>query len=350
MPKQCMLCKFDGSDAQVGLCTGVANLQKRQLGCDGPIVSVIGLGCMRMSNIMGGPQPLAGGQRDHESIATIHAALDAGIDLLNTGDFYGMGHNESVIGKALRGRRERAFLSVKTGIQRTFDGKILGMDGRPDSIKNFASYSLQRLGVDHIDLYQPARNDPSVPIEETVGAIADLIREGKVRYLGLSEVNAEQLRRAHATHPVAALEIEYSLAERFIEVNMQTTARELGVGIVAYGVVTQGLLAGTMRAGSSDPQLASSFSRFRGDNLQRNLHKVRVLEAMADEKGVSPANIAIAWLLSRGQDIVAVLGMSQRPHLGDNLASLELELTPADLALLDDTFPIGAISGSRRSS
>jgi len=261
-----------------------------------------------------------------------------------------MGHNESVIGKALRGRRERAFLSVKTGIQRTFDGKILGMDGRPDSIKNFASYSLQRLGVDHIVLYQPARNDPSVPIEETVGAIADLIREGKVRYLGLSEVNAEQLRRAHATHPVAALEIEYSLAERFIEVNMQTTARELGVGIVAYGVVTQGLLAGTMRAGSSDPQLASSFSRFRGDNLQRNLHKVRVLEAMADEKGVSPANIAIAWLLSRGQDIVAVLGMSQRPHLGDNLASLELELTPADLALLDDTFPIGAISGSRRSS
>jgi aryl-alcohol dehydrogenase-like predicted oxidoreductase len=200
----------------------------RSVGRNGPLVSAVGLGCMRMSNIMGGPQPEPDSDRDGESIATIEAALDAGITLLNTGDFYGMGHNETLVARAIRRRRDQAFLSVKGGIQRTHTGTILGMDGRPKSIKNYAAYSLQRLGVDYIDLYQPARVDPSVPYEDTIGAVADLISEGKVRYLGVSEVNADQLLRAHSTYPVTALEIEYSLASRFIEREMLPVARELG--------------------------------------------------------------------------------------------------------------------------
>ncbi|MES0101868.1 aldo/keto reductase [Mesorhizobium sp. M0019] len=224
-------------------------MKTRRLGRDGPLVSAIGLGCMRMSNIMGGSQPERDSDSEREGLATIEAALDAGITLVNTGDFYGMGHNEALVARAIRRRRDWAFISVKCGIQRTHTGAILGMDGRPNSIKNYAAYSLQRLGVDYIDLYQPARADPSVPYEETIGAVADLISEGKVRYLGVSEVNAGNLSRAHGTHPVAALEIEYSLASRFIEREMLPLARELGIAVVAYGVVSQGLLTGTMRGG-----------------------------------------------------------------------------------------------------
>jgi aryl-alcohol dehydrogenase-like predicted oxidoreductase len=236
-------------------------VKMRRLGRDGPLVSAIGLGCMRMSNIMGGPQPEP--DSDGESIATIEAALDAGITLLNTGDFYGMGHNEALIARAIRHRRDQAFLSVKCGILRTHTGKILGMDGRPSAIKNYAAYSLQRLGVEYIDLFQPARADPSVPYEDTIGAVADLIGEGKVRYLGVSEIDADQLRRAHSTHPVTALEIEYSLASRFIEREMLPVARELGVGVVAYGVVTQGLLAGTMQGASWRERWFRPFHAFR---------------------------------------------------------------------------------------
>jgi aryl-alcohol dehydrogenase-like predicted oxidoreductase len=319
----------------------------RQLARNGPLVSAIGLGCMRMSNITGGPQPPSHGDRDRESVATIEAALDMGMTLLNTGDFYGMGHNETLVAEAIRRRRDQAFLGVKCGIQRTHAGTILGMDGRPSSIKTYAAYSLRRLGVDHIDLYQPARADPSVPYEETIGAVADLIREGKVRYLGVSEVSADQLRKAHSTHPVAALEIEYSLASRFIERAVLPVARELGIGMVAYGVVTQGLLAGAMRKQVVDPALAASFPRVRGETLQKNLATVGFLEHMAATKGRTPAQLAIAWMLSRGDDIIALLGMSRRSHLIENLGAFGISFSPEDLDALDKVFALGAIIGSR---
>jgi aryl-alcohol dehydrogenase-like predicted oxidoreductase len=214
-------------------------MRMKPLGQDGPLVSALGLGCGGMS-----PQRRPGG--DEESIATVQAALDAGMTLLNTADFYAMGHNESLIGRAIKGRRDQAFLSVKCGMLRSPSGAFLGIDGRPNAVKNFAAYSLQRLGVDVIDLYQPARPDPSVPYEETIGAIADLINEGKVRYLGVSEVGADNLRRAQSVHPVTALEIEYSLACRFIEPDILPTARELGIAIVPYRVLADGLLTGSL--------------------------------------------------------------------------------------------------------
>jgi aryl-alcohol dehydrogenase-like predicted oxidoreductase len=322
-------------------------MKTRRLGSEGPLVSTIGLGCMRMSNIMGGPQPESDGDRDRESLATIEAALDAGITLLNTGDFYGMGHNEALVSRAIRGRRDQVFLSVKGGIQRTHAGAILGMDGRPNSIKNYAAYSLQRLGVDHIDLYQPARADPSVPYEETIGAVADLIGEGKVRYLGVSEVDANLLRRAHGIHPVTALEIEYSLASRFIERDVLPVARALGIGIVAYGVVTQGLLAGAMRDGIIDDKLAASFPKFQGENLRKNLATVGVLEDLARSKGRTPAQLAVAWVLARGDDIVPLIGTSRRSRLAENLGALNIDLDADELSALDAAFAPGAIVGSR---
>jgi aryl-alcohol dehydrogenase-like predicted oxidoreductase len=221
------------------------------------------------------------------------------------------------------------------------------MDGRPSSIKTYAAYSLQRLGVDYIDLYQPARVDPSVPYEETIGAVADLINEGKVRYLGVSEVNADQLRKAHGTHPVAALEIEYSLASRFIEGAVLPVTRELGVGLVAYGVVTQGLLAGAMHKEVVDPALAASFPRVRGEFLKANLKTVEFLEHIAATKGRTPAQLAIAWMLSRGDDIVALLGMSRRSHLIENVGAFDIKLGPEELEALDKAFAPGAIIGSR---
>ena len=322
-------------------------MKTRRLGRNGPSVSAIGLGCMRMSNIMGGPQPAPDGDSERESIATIEAALDADITLINTGDFYGMGHNETIVARAIRRRRDRAFLSVKCGIQRTHAGAILGMDGRPNSIKNFAAYSLQRLGVEHIDLYQPARADPSVPYEETIGAVADLISEGKVRYLGVSEVNADQLRRAHNASPVAALEIEYSLASRFIEREILPLARELGIGVTAYGVVSQGLLAGAMRGGVVDSKLPASFPRFEDANLQKNLKTVDFLEKLAKSKGRTPAQLAIAWVLSRGEDVVPLIGISRRARLAESLGGLDVVFTGEELDALDTAFAPGAIVGAR---
>jgi len=322
-------------------------MKTRRLGRDGPMVSAIGLGCMRMSNIMGGRQPERDSDSEREGLATIEAALDAGITMLNTGDFYGMGHNEALVARAIRRRRDQAFISVKGGIQRTHSGAILGMDGRPNSIKNYAAYSLQRLGVDYIDLYQPARADPSVPYEETIGAVADLISEGKVRYLGVSEVNADNLRRAHSTHPVAALEIEYSLASRFIEREMLPLARELGIGVVAYGVVSQGLLTGTMREGVVNDQLAASFSRLQGENLRKNLEAVDFLEQLAKSKGRTPAQLAVAWVLSRGDDIVPLIGTSQRSRLSENLGALDITLSEHELNALHTAFKPGAIVGGR---
>lgn len=322
-------------------------MKTRRLGRDGPLVSAIGLGCMRMSNIMGGRQPERDSDSERDGLATIEAALDAGVTLLNTGDFYGMGHNEALVARAIRRRRDRAFISVKCGIQRTHTGAILGMDGRPNSIKNYAAYSLQRLGVDYIDLYQPARADPSVPYEETIGAVADLISEGKVRYLGVSEVNADNLRRAHSTHPVAALEIEYSLASRFIEREMLPLARELGIGVVAYGVVSQGLLTGTMRGGVVNDRLAASFSRLQGANLRKNLEAVEFLEHMAKSKGRTPAQLAVTWVLSRGDDIVPLIGTSRRSRLSENLGALDITLSMHELNALDTAFKPGTIVGGR---
>ena len=318
-------------------------MKMRQLGRDGPKVSAIGLGCMRMTPMMG--------QRDtrglEEGVATIHAALDAGITLLNTGDFYAMGANEMLLGQALRGRREQAFLSVKFGSMRSPTGQWLGFDGRPAAVKTYCAYSLQRLGVEVIDLYQPSRVDPDVPIEDTVGAVADLIKDGKVRHLGVSEFNAEQLRRAHAVHPVTALEIEYSLASRFIEAEILPTCRELGVGVVPYSVVTQGLLTGALPAELPPGDMRRIFPRFQGENLAKNRAAVEALQGLAAQKGVTPAQIAIAWVLSQGEDIVPLVGMSKPSRLPENLGAVDLMLTPDDLKTLDEAFPNGAIVGGR---
>ena len=315
----------------------------RQLGKAGPQVSSLGLGCMRMTALRG----VDTGAGDAEAIATIHAALDAGVSLLNTGDFYGMGANELLVGKAIKDRRDQAFVSVKFGTLRSPTGAMLGFDCRPQAVKNFCSYSLRRLGVDVIDLYQPARVDPAVPIEDTIGAIADLIQDGKVRYLGVSEFNAEQLRRANAVHPVSALEIEYSLASRFIEDEILPAARELGVGIVAYGVVTQGLLTGAVSAELPPGDVRRMFPRFQGDNLQKNLAAVAALRTVAEAKGKTLAQLAIAWVLAQGKDIVPLIGMSNRSRVPENLAALEVELTDADLETLDTAFAPGAIAGFR---
>ncbi|WP_426413355.1 aldo/keto reductase [Bradyrhizobium ganzhouense] len=284
---------------------------------------------------------------DEEGIATIQAALDAGISLLNTGDFYGMGHNELLVSRAIKGRRDQALISVKFGALRSPSGQMLGLDVRPNAVKNFAAYSLQRLGIDAIDIYQPGRIDPAIPIEETVGAVADLIKEGKVRYLGLSEVNSDNIRRAHKVHPVTALEIEYSLGARFIEKEILPTVRELGIGLVAYGVVGQGLLTGSVQNDLplSDPR--RQFPKFDQANLPRNLEKVSILERMARDRNCTAAQLAIAWALSRGDDIVPLVGMSERTRVAENLKAFDVRLSKEDLADLDQTFALGAIEGDR---
>jgi aryl-alcohol dehydrogenase-like predicted oxidoreductase len=318
-------------------------LATRRLGRNGPIVSAIGLGCMGMSDFYGAPET----RDDARSVDTIHAALDAGVTLFNTGDLYGSGHNEMLLGRALGARRDRALISVKTGTMRAPSGQFLGLDSRPAAIKNFCAMSLRRLGVEAIDIYQAARVDPAVPIEDTVGAIADLIREGKVRWLGLSEADATQLRRANAVHPVAALEIEYSLASRDIEAQILPTARELGVGVVAYGALSRGLLGGKID-GSFDPRdFRAHLPRFQGDNLRHNLERVRSLQAIAAELGCSAAQLAIAWVLDRGDDVVALVGTTRRERLAENLGAASLRLDGSTRQALDALFAPGAIAGTR---
>ncbi|HMH23258.1 MAG TPA: aldo/keto reductase [Puia sp.] len=313
---------------------------KKNLGKNGPSVSTLGLGCMRMSASFGGQA-----KDEAESIATIQAALDNGINFINTADFYGSGHNELLVGRALKGRRDQAVISVKFGVQMTPGGGFGGLDLRPASIKNYITYSLVRLGVETIDIYQPARLDPSVPVEEVIGAVADLIKEGKVRYLGMSEVNAVQLRKAHSIHPVTALEIEYSLAKRQIEPEILPAARALGIGIVAYGNTAQGLLTGTVKAPLEPNDYHNRLPRFQGENLSKNLKKVEVLTSLANQKGYTPTQLAIAWLLTRGQDIMPLIGMSKRSRLTENLQALEITFTEEELNMLNTTFAIGAILG-----
>jgi len=315
----------------------------RTLGARGPSVSSIGLGCMGMSDFYGPAD-------EGESIATLHAAMDAGITLLDTGDYYGMGRNELLLREALRGRaRERAVISVKFGAMRDPAGAWLGMDARPAAVKNFAAYTLRRLGTDYVDIYRPGRLDPAVPIEDTVGAIAELISQGHVRYVGLSEVGAETLRKAHRVHPVCDVQIEYSLVSRGIEADLLPAARDLGVGITAYGVLSRGLLSGTW---SKDRALAKGdfrayLPRFTGENLERNLALVEALRAAAARTGATVAQVAIAWVLGRGKDIVPLVGARRRDRLSEALGALEVALTAEDVAAIEAAVPAGAVAGTR---
>lgn len=280
-----------------------------------------------------------------ESIATIHEALDRGVNLLDTGDFYGMGHNEMLIGRALKGRREAALLSVKFGALRGPDGSWIGIDGRPAAVRNFAAHSLTRLGVDHIDIYRPARLDPSVPIEETMGAIADLIKAGYVSHAGLSEVGVETIRRAQAVTPIVDLQIEYAIVSRGPEEKIFPALQEMGIGVTAYGVLSRGLLSG------SDPGKPGDYRahlpRFTVDNLARNQGLVDALAAMAAEKGVTQTQLAIAWVLARGAFIVPVVGARKRVQLQEALAALDVRLSPAEVTRIADAVPASAVAGTR---
>lgn len=309
----------------------------RQLGSTGPKVFSLALGCMGMSG-MYGPSDEA------ESIATIHAALDAGVNLLDTGDFYGMGHNELLVGRAIKDRRDQALISVKFGALRSPDGAWLGFDGRPAAVKNFLSHTLTRLGVDHLDIYRPARLDANVPIEDTVGAIADLIKAGYVRHIGLSEVGAETIRRAHAVHPIVDLQIEYSLISRSPEAEIFPTLKELGIGVTAYGVLSRGLLSGSTLQKND---FRARLPRFTGENLERNRKLVETLAAIAKERGMTSSQLAIAWVLAKGQTIVPVIGARKRTQLEESLGALRTPLSPQDVARIEAAVPAEAVAGTR---
>ncbi len=317
-------------------------MQTARLGKGGPTVSALGLGCMGMSGVYGPADEL-------ESIATIHAAMEGGITLLDTGDFYGMGHNELLIRKALAGgKRQQAVISVKFGALRGPDGSWSGVDSRPQAVKNFLAYTLQRLATDYIDLYRPARLDPTVPIEDTVGAIADMVKAGYVRHIGLSEVGGETLRRAQKVHPIADLQIEYSLMSRGIERTILPTLRELGISVTAYGVLSRGLLSGHLPASGVEGDIRMvRMPRFQAENLQRNLKLVSTLQKLAAEKGATAAQLAIAWVCSRGKDIVPLVGARTRSQLSESLAALDLLLGTGDLARIEAAVPQERVAGSR---
>jgi aryl-alcohol dehydrogenase-like predicted oxidoreductase len=317
-------------------------MKQLPLGKTGPAVSALGLGCMGMSGMYGPADR-------KESLATLHAAVDAGITLLDTGDFYGMGHNELLIGEALKTiARDRVLLSVKFGALRDPAGGWLGNDMRPQAMKNFLAYTLQRLGVDHVDIYRPARLDPHVPIEDTVGAMAEMVKAGYVRHIGLSEVGAHTLRRAAAVHPISDLQIEYSLISRGIEDRILPSARELGVGITAYGVLSRGLISGHWR---KDNFTAGDFRvhspRFQGANADANLALVEALRTVAAAKDVSVAQVAIAWVARQGDDIIPLIGARRRDRLAEALGALKVTLTSADLAAIELAVPKNAAAGAR---
>jgi aryl-alcohol dehydrogenase-like predicted oxidoreductase len=288
-----------------------------------------------------------GAADDGESVATIRAALDAGITLLDTGDFYGMGHNELLLSRVLREvPRDSVFVQVKFGGQRDPAGRFIGHDASPAGVKNYLSYTLTRLGTDHVDLYQPARLDPHVPIEDTAGAIAEMIEAGYVRHLGLSEVGADTIRRAHAVHPVRELQIEYSLMSRGIEAEILPVLRELGISVTAYGILSRGLLnRETARLAEGD--LRARFPRFQGGNLERNLELLDALEKIAEQRGVSTAQLAFAWVAAQGEDIIPLIGTKRRTRLAEAIAALDLRLTADELAAIEAAVPAGQVAGTR---
>jgi aryl-alcohol dehydrogenase-like predicted oxidoreductase len=312
------------------------------LGNSGPNVSAIGLGCMGMSG-MYGPSDRA------ESIATIHAALDAGITLLDTGDFYGMGHNEILIGEALKGRnRDQVQLSVKFGALRDPAGAWLGYDARPNAVRNFLAYTLQRLGVEYIDVYRPSRLDPNVPIEETIGAIADMVKAGYVRHIGLSEVGPDTIRRAAAVHPISDLQIEYSLVSRGIEDEILPVCRELGIAVTAYGVLSRGLISGHwQKDAAKGGDFRAMSPRFQEGNVERNLALVEALRRIAEAKGVTVAQIAIAWVAAQGHDIVPLVGARRRDRLAEALGAQAVRLDADDMSAIESAVPKGAAAGAR---
>lgn len=319
------------------------SLPTRTLGTGGPTVSALGLGAMGMSGAYGAADRA-------ESVATVHAALDAGVSLIDTGDFYAMGHNELLLAEALRGRdRDSYALSVKFGALRGPGHEFSGQDGRPEAVKNFLAYSLNRLGTDHIDVYRPARLDPAVPIEETVGAIKEMVDAGYVRHIGLSEVDAATIRRAHAVHPVADLQIEYSLISRAVEAEVLPTLRELGIGLTAYGVLSRGLISGHWSADrASEPgDMRTVIPRFAAGNVEHNLALVEALRAIASEKGCTVAQLAIAWVAAQGPDIVPLVGARTRERLAEALPALDVRLTAEDLAAIETAVPAGTARGDR---
>jgi len=312
-------------------------MDTKRLGTHGPTVSALALGCMGMSGMYGHAD-------EEESVATIQAALDRGVTLLDTGDFYGAGHNELLLRRALAGgRRDRALLSVKFGALRSPDGGWGGFDARPAAVKNFLAYSLTRLGVDHVDIYRPARLDPSVPIEDTIGAIADLVKAGYVRHIGLSEVGPETIRRAHAVHPIVDLQIEYSLVSRGPEDKIFPVLDELGIGVTAYGVLSRGLLSGSRPAGPRD--FRAHLPRFSDENRAQNERLVETLRALADARGVKPSQLAIAWVLGRGASMVPVVGARTRAQLDESLGAVGIALTADERARIEAAIP--PVAGTR---
>jgi len=318
-------------------------MQTVTLGRSGPAVGALGLGCMGMSPGAYGPSDEA------EGIATIRAAVDAGVTLIDTGDFYGMGHNEMLIRRALEGvPRSNVVISVKFGALRDPAGVFGGNDARPQAVKNFLAYTLRRLGTDYIDIYRPARLDPVVPIEDTIGAIADMVRAGYVRHSGLSEVGAETIRRAQAVHPIADLQIEYSLMSRGIEAAILPATRQLGIAITAYGVLSRGLLSGRVpAAGAKGDIRVVRMPRYQEGNLEKNLRLVEALRQIGIEKDASPAQLAVAWVRSRGADIVPVIGARRREQLNESLGALALKLDAADIARIDAAVSPNLTAGAR---